>query len=638
MKYLAILAFVALITVNNPLLAAEANDIIINTDNGKNIKSTPKWAHGISMHGDLKYPADFKNFDYVNPNAPKFGMVKRATIADGYDSFNSFIPKGNAASGIGLIYESLMVGAGDEAFSQYGLLAQFVKMPADRSWVAYRLHEDAKWHDGVKITPEDVIWSFNILMEKGSPIYRYYYADIVNVEKIGERDVKFTFKSGDNRELPLIIGQLSILPKHYWQDRDFSKTTLKPPLGSGAYKINKFEANRYVTYQRVEDYWGANIPVNKGKYNFDKIRYDYYSDTTIALEALKAGEYDFRIENSAKNWAAGYDSPAVNAGDLIKQEFADNTAHGMQGFILNQRRDKFKNPLVRKALAAAFDFEWSNKAYFYGQYRRSRSYFNASELEAKGLPGNRELAILEKFRKDLPKEVFTHEYNPPNTGAGRSLRDNLLWAVDLLADAGWVIDSDNLKLRNLETGQYFTMEFMVSSPAMQRVALPMVKNLKRLGIDANVVMVDSSQYTERFRKRDYDTMVMNYGQSMSPGNEQRSFWGSQAADDPSSYNIAGMKNKVVDSLIESLITAKSRQDLISYTRALDRVLQWLYIAIPQYYSPNNRVAYWNRFAIPKIKPTSGISFSTWWIDPALDQNLDLQRGNNKKKSTIEKDD
>ena len=616
--------------MNNPLLAAEVNDVIIDADD-------TKWAHGISMHGQLKYSANFKNFDYVNPNAPKSGMVKRATIADGYDSFNSFIPKGNAASGIELIYESLMIGSGDEAFSQYGLLAEFVKMPADRSWVAYRLREDAKWHDGVSITPEDVIWSFNILMEKGSPIYRYYYADVVNVEKIGKRDIKFTFKSGDNRELPLIIGQLSILPKHYWQDRDFSKTTLKPPLGSGAYKIDKFEANRYITYQRVEDYWGANIPVNKGKYNFDKIRYDYYSDTTIALEALKAGEYDFRIENSAKNWAAGYDSPAVNAGDLIKQEFTDNTAHGMQGFILNQRRDKFKNPLVRKALAAAFDFEWSNKAYFYGQYRRSRSYFNASELEAKGLPDKRELAILDKFRKDLPEEIFTQEYNPPNTGAGRSLRDNLLWAVDLLADAGWVIDSDNLKLRNIETGQYFTMEFMVSSPAMQRVALPMVKNLKRLGIDANVVMVDSSQYTERFRKRDYDTMVMNYAQSMSPGNEQRSFWGSQAADDPSSYNIAGMKNKIVDSLIESLITAKSREDLITHTRALDRVLQWLYIAIPQYYSPNNRVAYWNRFGIPKIKPTSGMSFFTWWIDPALDQKLDLQRGNNKKKSIIEKD-
>ena len=584
------------------------------------------WLHGIAMHGDMKYPANFTHLNYVNPDAPRGGVVRRASVSSGFDSFNAFIPKGNSASGLTGIYDSLMVGSGDEAFTQYGQLAEFIQVPEDRSWVAYRLRENAKWHDGQPVTPEDVVWTFNTLMEKGRPSYKYYYGDVINVEKIGPRDVKFSFKSGDNRELPLIIGQLNILPKHYWQGRDFERTTLEPPLGSGPYKISKFEANRFIVYERVKDYWGAGVPVNKGKFNFDQIRYDYYSDGTIALEALKAGEYDLRVENSAKNWAAGYDTPAVKKGELVKSEFIDNTAHGLQGFILNQRRDKFKDPQVRQALGAAFDFEWSNQTYFYGQYRRARSFFNASELEAKGLPDARELEILNPFRDQLPQEVFYKEYNPPSTNKDHGIRTNLLWAAGLLRDAGWVVNPDNLKLTNQSTGEIFTMEFMVQSPAMQRVVLPMIRNFKRLGIDASVRLVDSSQYVERFRKRDYDTMVMNYGQSMSPGNEQRGYWGTAAADDPGSYNISGLKNPVVDALIEQLIEANTREELIYRTRALDRVLQWLHIAIPQFYGPVNRVAYWNRFGIPAEKPTRGIDFDAWWIEDSLDAKLKLRRG------------
>lgn len=611
------LSFTAFILIVSSALAEETNAAQNNVP----------WVHGISMHGDLKYPADFTHFNYTNPNAPKGGVVRRVVVSDGFDSFNAYIPKGNAASGISYLYNSLMVGAGDEAFTQYGQLAEFIQLPDDRTWITYRLRENAKWHDGKPVTPEDVIWTFNTLMEKGRPTYKYYYGDVLHVEKVGPRDVKFTFKSGDNRELPLIIGQLEILPKHYWEGRDFERTTLEPPLGSGPYKISKFEANRYIVYERVKDYWGADIPVSKGKYNFDQIRFDYYTDSIIAIEALKTGEYDLRIENGAKNWAVGYDTPAVTKGDLIKNEFADNTAHGLQGFILNQRRDKFKDPRVRQALAATFDFEWSNKAYFYGQYRRARSFFNESELEAKGLPDTRELEILEPYRNQLPEEVFTKEYNPPNTKAEHGLRNNLLWAASLLAEAGWAINPDNLKLTHQETGEVFTIEFMVSSPAMQRVVLPMVRNFKRLGITASVRLVDSSQYVERFRARDYDTMVMNYAQSLSPGNEQRYFWGSAAADDPSSYNVSGMKNQVVDELIEQLITAQTREDLIYQTRALDRVLQWQHIAIPQYYAPTSRVAYWNRFGIPDEKPTTGMDFNAWWVDEVLDSKLKLRRHN-----------
>ncbi|HJN25050.1 MAG TPA: extracellular solute-binding protein, partial [Rhodospirillales bacterium] len=357
--------------------------------------------HGLAMHGETKYGPDFKHFDYVNPNAPKGGDVKLATTGS-FDSFNGFIIKGEAAAGIGGIYDTLLVSSADEAFTEYGLLAETVETPQDRSWVQFVLRKEARWHDGKPITADDVIWTFNTLIEKGQPFYRFYYGSIERAEKIDERTVKFTFKPGENRELPLIMGQIAVLPKHYWQDRDFSKTTLKPPLGSGAYKIDSFEPGRFVKYKRVADYWGRNLPVNVGKDNFDTMRYDYYRDATVQVEAFKAGEFDYRSENASKSWATAYDFPALDKGLVIKEEIKHNRGSGMQGYIYNTRRVLFSDPKVRQALAYAFDFEWSNRNLFYSQYKRTRSYFDNSELTAKGLPGADELAILTPYRGRIP--------------------------------------------------------------------------------------------------------------------------------------------------------------------------------------------------------------------------------------------
>ncbi len=584
----------------------------------------PTPSHGIAMHGDLKYGPDFSHFDYVNPGAPKGGTVRLGAIGS-FDSLNPFIVKGQAAAGSSQIYDTLMVNSADEPFSEYGLLAESVRVPEDRSWVEFTLRPEARFHDGKPVTVDDVIWTFNTLVEKGQPFYRFYYGSVINVRQTGERSVRFDFAPGENRELPLIIGQISILPKHYWESREFDKTTLEPPLGSGPYRIADVDAGRSVTLERVEDYWGENLPVNKGQNNFDRMIYEYYRDTTVALEAFKAGAFDYRSENSSKAWASEYDVPAVRNGLLIKAEIEHNRSAGMQGFVYNTRRPLFADKRVRQALAYAFDFEWSNENLFYGQYHRTRSYFDNSELAATGLPSEAELALLEPYRSQLPNEVFTEAYNPPSTNDKGGLRGNLRTASKLLNEAGWVI-KDKRRV-NAETGEPLTFEVLLISPLFERIVLPFAQNLERLGIKITVRTVDSAQYVRRLDTYDFDVVVGSFGQSLSPGNEQRAFWGSAAADQEGGRNLMGIKDPVVDALIEEVIAAPDRAALVTAVRALDRVLQWGHWVIPHWHATYDRIAYWDMFGRPDVVPDSGNVFMTWWVDPEKYEALQKRRKN-----------
>jgi microcin C transport system substrate-binding protein len=579
--------------------------------------------HGIAMHGDLKYGPDFKSFGYANPKAPKGGRLKQAAVGT-FDSFNPFIVRGNPAAGIGQIYDTLMTSSADEPFSEYGLLVEKVDVPEDRSWVAFTLRPEARWHDGKPITPEDVIFSFETLRAKGQPFYRAYYGNVEKVEKTGERTVKFTFKPGENRELPLILGQLNVLPKHWWASRDFEKTSLEPPLGSGPYKIKSVDPGRRVVYERVKDYWGDKLAVNAGRNNFDEIEVDFYRDDTVELEAFKAGEYDFRLENSAKAWATAYDVPAIKSGLMKKEAVPNKRPVGMQAWAFNTRRKPFDDPRVREALGYAFDFEWSNQNLFYGQYKRTRSFFDNSELAASGLPSPAELKILEPYRGKVPEQVFTAEYQPPKTDGSGDARQNLRKASELLTQAGWKIDPKTRKLVNAE-GKELRFTILLVSPAFERIALPFVKNLERLGITADVRTVDSAQYRRLLDEFDFDVVVGNWPQSNSPGNEQRSFWGSAYADKQGSQNYLGIKDPTIDALVEAVIAAPDRQALVDRTRALDRVLQWGQWVIPQWHIADDRIAYWDKFGRPEVVPDQGVQIDTWWIDPDRAKSLEARQ-------------
>jgi len=572
----------------------------------------PAPVHGLAMHGAPKYSAGFSHFDYVDPNAPKGGEIRLAETG-GWDSLNPFIVKGEAPGGADLPFETLMVESADEPFSEYGLLAETIEMPADRSWVAFTLRPQARWHDGKPITADDVVFSFNILKTKGHPRFRFYYAAVDKVEKVAERKVRFSFKPGDNRELPLILGQLPVLPKHYWKGRDFAATTLEPPLGSGPYKAGPFETGRSVTWVRVKDYWGADLPVRRGQYNFDRVRYDSYRDTTVALEAFKAGEYDWRLESEAKKWATGYqDWSALKDGRGFKVDFPNQRPAGLQGYVYNLRRPLFQDPKVREALALAFDFEWTNKTLFYGQYKRTGSFFANSEMAATGLPGPKELEVLEPLRDKLPPQVFTQTYKPPETEGDGNIRANLRAAMRLLEEAGWTVQNGKL----VKDGHPFVFEILLVQPVWERIALPFARNLERLGIEATVRVVDTAQYKNRVDQYDYDMVVQVWGQSSSPGNEQASFWGSAAADAVGGQNLAGIKNPAVDALVAALIAAPDRETLVARCRALDRVLLWNHYVIPQWYLGVDRVAWWDKFGRPDIVPASGIRPLAWWSKDA----------------------
>lgn len=568
--------------------------------------------HALAMHGAPKYGPDFQHFGYVNPYASKGGNVRLHAIGT-FDTLNNLSLKGVPAVGLGLLYDTLLISSYDEAFTEYGLLAESIRMPNDRSWVTFTLRKEARWHDGKPVTSEDVMFSLKTLKTQGHPFFRAYYANVSGAEKINNRSVKFHFSGGKNRELPLIIGQMPILPKHYWKGRDFEKTTLDPPLGSGAYKIKSFDPGRSITYIRVTDYWGKDLSVNKGRHNFGSIRYDYYRDSTVALEAFKAGEYDFREEFVSRDWATAYDVPAVRKGLIKKEAIRDERPTGMQAFVFNTRRAMFKERRVRQALAYAFDFEWTNKNLFYGQYTRTTSYFSNSELAAIDLPSHEELMILDPLRKSIPPEVFSERYMPPITDGKGHIRSNLRQAFKLLNEAGWIVR--NKKLTNKKTDRPFAFEILLNSPSSERICLPFAKNLERLGIEVRVRTVDAAQYQKRIEEFDYDMIIGLFPQSLSPGNEQRDYWGAVAADKKGSRNTIGIKDPAIDALIDLVISAPDRKSLIYRTRALDRVLLWGHYVIPHWHIRSFRVAYWNKFNRPKVTPRYSLGFDTWWIDP-----------------------
>ncbi len=567
--------------------------------------------HGLSLFGDLKYPANFTHFDYVNPDAPKGGAIKYSAIGT-FDTLNPFTLKGQAAAGIGLVYDTLMVQAADEAGAEYGLVAESADVAPDKTSVTYTIRTAARFQDGTPITADDVVWTFETLKAQGHPRYRLYYADVTKAEKVGDRAVKFTFKTGDNRELPTIVGEMPVLSKVYWTRIGFDKTTLDAPVGSGAYKVASIDPGRAITYQRVTDYWAKDLPVNRGRNNFDTIRYDYYRDQTIALEAFKAGQYDIRVENVAKNWAIGYDSPALTAGLIKKDQIPNQVPQGMQGFGFNTRKPLFQDVRVREAIVALYDFEWANKNLFYGAYTRSRSFFSNSELAETGAPSAEELKLLEPFKDQIPPQALTTEYNPPKTDGSGNIRDNLRNALQLFADAGWSVK--NGKMVNDKTGQPFEFEFILAQPEFERVVLPFAQNLARIGVKMNVRSIDPAQYENRMRAFDFDMAVVAMGESLSPGNEQRQYWSSAAADEPGGDNLMGIKNKAVDALVDLIIGAPDRQSLITRTHALDRVLSWSYEVLPNWYLSYFRVAYWDKFARPKNSPPYALSLDTWWVD------------------------
>ena len=593
----------------------------------QNLLAKTNISHAIAMHGEPKYDQNFISVEYVSNNAEKGGNIVRSAIGT-YDTFNPFTLKGTSAAGIGLLYESLTVGSSDEAFTEYGLLAKSIEWPDDRSWVTFTLRDEAKWHDGKKITSDDVVWTFNTLMEKGHPFYKYYYGDVSEVIKITENKVKFEFSTNTNKELVLIVGQLPVLPKHYWENKNFEETTLDVPIGSGPYKIKSFDAGRSITYELDMNYWGFEnniVPIKVGKDNMGSIRYDYYKDRGVEREAFKSGEIDFFSENTSKEWATGYDIDAVTEGLIKKELIPHENPQGMQAFAFNTRKDIFADKRVRKALSFAFDFEWTNKNLFYGAYKRTDSFFENSELASSGLPSQAELAYLNPYIDQLPMEIFNEEYSNPKTDGSGFIRNELQEATKLLQEAGWKLRDGKLENSN---GEPFEFEILLVSPAFERIVLPFIDNLEKLGINASLRTIDSSQYQKRIESFDFDMVVFTFSQSLSPGNEQRNFWSSGAADTNGSRNIIGIKNNVIDLLIENLINAKDREDLITISRALDRVLLWNYYVIPQWHISAYRVLYWDMFDQPKQKPKYSLGFDTWWVNQNKFNFINSQRSTN----------
>lgn len=582
----------------------------------------PIWRHALSLFGQIKYPADFKRFDYVNPEAPKGGVARQIAVGT-FDNFNIVVSgvKGQVAGAVAFIYESLTTASLDEVSTEYGALAEAVSHPDDFSFVTYRLRPQAKWHDGKPVTADDVIFSLDSF-KKHHPQYSAYYSHVTKAEKVGEREVKFVFDAPGNRELPQIVGQLTVLPKHWWEGtdaqgrkRDVSATTLEVPLGSGPYRVKEFVAGRSIALERVKDYWGRDLAANVGRNNFDELRYEYFRDATVAIEAFKADQVDWRTENSAKNWATAYDFPAVTEKRVILEEFANRSSGVMQAFVPNLRRAKFKDPRVRRALNYAFDFEEMNKQIFYGQYKRISSYFDGiDELMATGLPQGKELEILETVRAEVPPEVFTTAYTNPVGGSPEAVRDNLREALRLFKEAGYEVRER--KLIDVKTGAQFSLELLNSDPSFERITLFYKPSLERLGIAVSVRTVDPTQYENRTREWDFDIVTNSWGESQSPGNEQREFWSSKTADIAGSRNITGIKNPAVDKLIERVIYAKGRDDLVAATKALDRVLLWNHYVVPQWTYTKVRTARWDRFGRPAELPKygqSGFPF-IWWYD------------------------
>ena len=576
--------------------------------------------HGLSLYGPPKYPANFQHFEYADPAAPKGGEIRLSAIG-GFDSLNPFILRGVPASDSAMVFETLTEGSSDEPFSEYGRLAETIEVAPDRSWVAFTLRPQARFGDGAPVTAEDVIWSFETLRDQGHPHYRLYYANVAKAEKTGERTIRFTFSGAPNRELPLIMGQLPVLPKHWFtKDRPFNSTTLEAIPGSGPYQVAEVQAGRMIAYRRVKDWWGENLAINKGRFNFDTIRFDYYRDADVAFEAFKAGAVDFRVENSSKNWATGYDVPPVKDGRIVREAIRHSDPQGMQGFVFNTRRPLFHDRAVRQALAYLFDFEWTQTNLVYGQYARTRSFFSNSDLAADGPPSAAELTALELYRGKEPEEVFTQAFEPPKTDGSGNIRQNQRTALELFRKAGWELREG--KLVNAASGQPLSFEILLDQPIFERIVQPYVRNLERAGIVATIRMVDAAQYQNRLNSFDFDMIIDTLPQSLSPGNEQRDYWTSATAAEQGSRNLAGVQDPVVDALVAKLIAAPDRETLVATTKALDRVLLWGWYVIPQWHNDAHRVAYWNRFAHPATPAKYGLPFeTTWWVDPARDSAL-----------------
>ncbi len=585
--------------------------------------------HAMSLVGAPAMGPDFKAFPWVNPDAPKGGTLRESAIG-GFDSLNPYSIKGDAADGLGLISETLFASSPDEPSTEYGLVAEWASYPDDVSSVTFGLRKEARFHDGKPVTPEDVIFSLEAL-KKASPQQALYYKNVVKAEKVGEREVRFTFDAPGNRELPLIVSQLHVLPRHYWEGmdaggkpRDLANTTLEAPLGSGPYKIKSFEAGRNIVYERVKDYWAKDLPVTRGQWNFDEIRFEFYRDRVAAFEAFKSGQLDFWQETSARAWAAQYNFDAVSKGQVKKEELAHKRVAGMQSFAFNLRRKQFQDARVRQAFNLAFDFETANKTLFNGVYVRSASYFDNSELKASGLPQGRELEILNELKADIPAAVFTTEYKNPVNATPDDFRNHMREAVKLLGEAGW--QQKGGQLVNA-AGELLSVEILLVQPDFERIALPFVDNLKKLGIKASLRTVDSSQYQRRLQSFDFDMIVHSIGQSHSPGNEQRFYFGSAAADQEGSRNYMGLKSPAVDKLIDRIVYAKDRADLLAATRALDRVLLWSFYVVPQWHYPFDRIAAWDVFGRPTKPPSQSPAIQqTWWFDADKQKAMAAARG------------
>ena len=586
-------------------------------------QAVPRRTHALSLLDAPALPADFPHWPWVNPDAPKGGEVTRTALGS-YDSFNAYILRGTAAVGTAELYDTLMRPSSDEASTSYAHLAAVVELPADGMGVTFELREGAKWHDGRPITAADVAWTFAALRQHGRPFYRAYWADVEEVTTEGERRVSFRFRSNQNRELAFILGEMPVLPRHWWEGRDFSRPLLEPPLGSGPYRIERFEAGRSVTYRRVPEYWGRDLPTARGTGNFDLVRHEYFRDSTVALEAFKAGQIDFRTENVAKDWATSYDFPAVRRGLVKRDEIAHELPTGLQGFAMNLRRPLFGDRRVREAMGLVFDFEWMNANLFYGAYARTASYFSNSQLACSGLPQGREREILERHRERLPAELFEREFRLPVTDGSGNNRENARRALDLLRQAGWEVRERRLVDAR---GQRFAFEILLNGPAIERLALPYVQTLQRIGVEARVRTVDPAQYQVRMDAFDYDMTVDVFPQSDSPGNEQRDYWSCASGRQPGSRNTLGLCDPVVDALVEMIVAAPDREELLARTHALDRVLLWGHYVVPHYHSRVFRLAWWDRFGRPERAPRRALGLEAWWVDAARDRVLSEARRN-----------
>ena len=569
-----------------------------------------KKSHGIAMHGQPKYEENFLHLDYINPDAPKGGVIKFGSYGS-FDNLNRVAFKGSKAAGLGYINDTLMRRVWDEAFSLYGLIAEYAEMPEDRSSITFYINPKAKFHDGSPITREDVLFSLETFQNKGTPNQKKTYGKVIKTELVDQNGIKMIFVNNEDKELPLIIaGFLPIVPKKYYENIDVTKTFLDIPLGSGPYTIESLEPGRQIKYQRVKDYWAKDLLANKGQYNFDTLIYDYYKDSNVLLEAFKVGEYDYRREYNAKRWQSNYTFDAVDRGDVILQEMKNDRPTGMNALVMNSRKEIFNNPQVRLALSYAYDHEWINKALYNNAYTRTDSYFDNSPLASSGLPSENELKLLNPWKNQLPKEIFNQTYQPPVSDGSGMPRDNLRIAKKILEGEGWFVEDGKL----MKDGKEFAFEFLIVSPSVEKIALAFQKTLEVLGITMSVRTVDSSQYQARMLNYDFDMIKASWNVSLSPGNEQQFYWGSEVGKKDGSKNYAGVNSPVVDSLIETLIGAKTREELTTAIHALDRVLLWGHYVIPLYHSNTDRIAYWNFLEFPDEIPLYGLVIESWWAN------------------------